>query len=249
MKYTIYNKSKNITYELHIDEIFTLIKENINDEYYKFINGDKIQINNNIVLNTQFICHRINTIEELNEIPKMFGVELDLRDDKNTGNLILSHDPFICGENFENYLETYNHNTLILNIKSERVELDCLHLMKKYNISNYLFLDSNLPMIYLLNNSYNNTNIFCRFSEFEPIESYYHIKNMISWIWVDCFTYLPLTYDTYSIFKNDGKKICIVSPELQKQPEKISIYRELLITQTIIPNAICCKLHNIILWI
>ena len=45
------------------------------------------------------------------------------------------------------------------------------------------------------------------------------------------------------------KKICIVSPELQGQKEKISLYRQQLIDNNIIPDAICCKEYNIYEWI
>jgi hypothetical protein len=38
----------------------------------------------------EYIAHRINTIKELKEIPKNYGVELDLRDFGN--RLILQHE-------------------------------------------------------------------------------------------------------------------------------------------------------------
>ena len=168
----------NINYELSISQILEIIKINLNKNYYKIIDNKKILINNNLVLNTQFICHRINKIDELVKIDNSFGIELDIRDDHKTEKIILSHDPFIDGENFENFLKYYHHNTLILNIKSERVELECLKLLKKYNINNYFFLDSSFPMIYLLNKEYNNNKIACRFSEYEPIENFLNISHM-----------------------------------------------------------------------
>lgn len=249
-KYFLYNFSKNETYNLEIHEIINIIKNNSNDEFYKIgICGKLIKINNEIAINTQFICHRINTIEELKKIPTMFGVELDIRDSIDTQSLILSHDPYSKGEDFEIYLKNYNHNTLILNIKSERTEIKCLEFMEKYNISNYFFLDSNMPMINHLNKTFGNNQIACRFSEYEPIESYQKIKDMVSWIWVDCFTEQPLTKSILDIFRKDGKKICIVSPELQNQFEKISDYRDKFLKESIVPDAICCKLDKIIEWL
>ena len=102
-----------------------------------------------------YINHRINKAEELDNINFNYGVELDLRD-KNK-EIILAHDPFEEGENFEDYLKKYherklNKNLMILNIKSERIEYKVLELIKKYNIENYFFLDSSFPMIYQLNN-------------------------------------------------------------------------------------------------
>jgi hypothetical protein len=204
-------------------------------------------------LKTKFIIHRINDLQHLDIIDPIYGVEIDLRDQsqhtcENT-NIILSHDPFKTGVNFESFLQRYNKDVLILNIKSERIEFECLKLLEKYNITNYFFLDSSFPMIYLLNKQYNNNNIACRFSEFEPIENYQSIENMIKYIWVDCFTKLSLNKTNYNIFKNDNKKICIVSPELQNQEEKITKYRDYMIENDLIPHYICCKEHNIILWI
>lgn len=240
----------NIFINDSVDEIIQTIKNNSNDEFYKIgICGKLIKINNEIAINTQFICHRINTIEELKKIPTMFGVELDIRDSIDTQSLILSHDPYSKGEDFEIYLKNYNHNTLILNIKSERTEPKCLDFMDKYNISNYFFLDSNMPMINNLNKNFKNNQIACRFSEYEPIESYQKIKDMVSWIWVDCFTEQPLTKSILDIFRKDGKKVCIVSPELQNQFEKISDYRDKFLKESIIPDAICCKFDRIIDWL
>ena len=68
----------------------------------------------------EFIAHRINTIDELKKLPEKYGVELDLRDDLN-GRIYIQHNPFEPGEDFENYLKEYRHETMILNIKSERI--------------------------------------------------------------------------------------------------------------------------------
>ena len=247
MKFKIIDKENNL-YNLKINEIIELIKKNNHKKFYKFINDKKIEINNKLVLNTQFICHRINNLEELKNINKQFGVEIDIRDNKKN-ELILVHDPFLDGELFEEYLKKYNHNTLILNIKSERVEFKCLELLKKYNIENYFFLDSSFPMIYLLNKELNINNIACRFSEFENINFFIDNKTMFSTVWVDCFSKFPLNKENYNLIKTEEKKICLVSPELQKQTEKIKIYRDYIIKNDIIPDMICCKNYNIYLWI
>jgi hypothetical protein len=243
----IYNEK--IINNLTINKIIELIKQNQKKKYFKIINDEEIEINNKLVCNTQFICHRINKLEELDKINYNFGVELDIRDDHKSGKLILAHDPFVDGEDFENYLQKYSHNTLILNIKSERVELECLKLLEKYNINNYFFLDSSFPMINLLNKRFNNNNIASRYSEYECLEFTENIKDLINWIWIDCFTILPLNKNIHERIKLLNKKICIVSPELQGQTEKIVIYRKQLIDNDIIPDAICCKEYNIYEWI
>ena len=248
MLYKIYEEESSIYYELKIDEIINLIKKNSKNIFYKFIENEKILINNTIVLETEFICHRINSIDELNNIPSIFGVEVDLRD-CNNGKIIMSHDPFVNGEDFENYLMEYKHNNIILNIKSERIEFECLKLLEKNNVNNYFFLDSSFPMIYLLNKDLKNNNFACRFSEYEPIDNLLNGISLYKYIWVDCFTMLPLNIENYKIIKNNNIKICIVSPELQKQPEKIKNCRDYIIKNKIIPDIICCKVDNIINWI
>lgn len=239
----------NVTYNFEIEQILDLIKKNLNKKFYKCIDNTKIEINNKIVSETQFICHRVNTLEELNKINKQFGTEIDIRDDNKSGKLILEHDPFVNGEYFEDYLQKYKHNTLILNIKSERIELDCLKLLEKYNIKNYFFLDSSFPMIYLLNKNYQNNQNACRFSEFENLQFFLDNKDMFSTVWVDCFTKFPLNKENYALMNKEKKNICIVSPELQKQPEKIEIYRNYIIEHKIIPTMICTKIYHIINWI
>ena len=79
----------------------------------------------------EFISHRVNTREELGKIPSEYGVELDLRDDLN-GRIYIQHNPFEPGEDFEEYLKAYHHGTMILNVKSERIEHKILELLSKY---------------------------------------------------------------------------------------------------------------------
>lgn len=194
----------------------------------------------------EFIAHRINNTQELKSIPVEYGVELDLRDDL-TGRIYIQHNPFESGEDFEEYLGQYNHGTMILNIKSERIELKILELLRKYNIEKYFFLDSSFPMIKLLSDQGENK-IALRFSEFEGLDTLFAMQGKIQWVWVDCFSRLPLDRDIYKKIKELGYKICIVSPELQGQPEKLVEYKEQLRKENIQPDAICTKLYNISKW-
>lgn len=193
-----------------------------------------------------YCCHRINTIKELKKIPKEYGIELDLRDNVN-GEIHIAHDPFILGELFEEYLKYYNHSFIILNIKSERIEWTVLEILKKYNISNYFFLDSSFPMIYQLILKGEN-NIAIRFSEFEGLDTIRNMENKIKWVWIDCFTKNPLHYDIYKKLKSMNYKLCFVSPELQNQPEKIEYYKKYFQENNIALDMICTKFYNIENW-
>jgi hypothetical protein len=193
-----------------------------------------------------FISHRINTISELTKIPTNFGIETDLRD--YSEDITIIHDPFLKGECIDSFLKNYNHSLIILNVKSERIEFKILDYINKYNIHNYFFLDCSFPMIYNLNKLGCN-NIAIRYSEFESIESVLLVKHMIKWVWIDCFTKFPLTYEDYLKIKNAGLKICIVSPELQnKSCNEIYKYKQFLLDNHFITDAICTKIYNIDKW-
>jgi len=192
-----------------------------------------------------FIAHRINTRAELAQVPHHFGVEIDVRDHGN--RLILQHDPFSDGEDLETYLSAYRHAHIILNIKSERIEHRVLELIRRFKITNYFFLDSTFPMIHMLSNQ-GERNIAVRFSEFEGLDTVLAMRGKIDWVWVDCFTRLPITAESYGILKHAGFKLCLVSPELQGRLQDIKLYRSILTKNKIDFDAICTKLVNTKLW-
>lgn len=193
-----------------------------------------------------YIAHRINTIEELDRLPSQYGVELDLRDDLN-GRIYIQHNPFEPGEDFEEYLKHYHHGLMILNIKSERIEHKVLELIGQYNVKSYFFLDSSFPMIKLLSDM-GETNIALRFSELEGLDTIRNMAGKATWVWVDCFTKLPIDKNSYSELKKLGYKLCMVSPELEGQPEKIDQYKTFLKENAIVMDAVCTKIYNMERW-
>ncbi|NBH34055.1 hypothetical protein D3Z58_10925 [Clostridiaceae bacterium] len=195
----------------------------------------------------EFIAHRINTLKELKELDTSYGVELDLRDDLN-GRVYISHNPFEPGEDFEEYLKHYHHGTMILNVKSERIEHKILELLKQYDIQNYFFLDSSFPMIKLLSDL-GEHNIALRFSELEGLDTIRNMAGKAKWVWVDCFSRLPIDKQSYQELKNMGYQLCMVSPELEGQPEKLSLYREQLSQEGIVMDAVCSKIYNVKFWV
>ncbi len=192
----------------------------------------------------EYIAHRVNTIEELRKLPAEYGVELDLRDDLN-GRIYISHNPFEAGEDFEEYCKEYHHGTMILNIKSERIEHQALELMQQYHIEKYFFLDSSFPMIKLLTDL-GVRQVALRFSELEGLDT---IRNMAGRAdWVDCFTKVPIDQESFRELKSLGYKLCFVSPELEAQEEKLPLYKQYLKEQGIIFDAICTKSYHIKDW-
>ena len=158
------------------------------------------------------ISHRRNTIAELVNTEKKYGVEVDIR--TNNNELIIHHDPFADGENFEEWLNYYNHDTLILNIKEEGLEARLLDLMKSKEINNFFFLDQSFPFIVKWMKQ-GMTKSALRFSEYESVYTALSLKDQVDWIWVDCFNVFPLSKEDYSRLKEANFKLCLVSPELQ----------------------------------
>lgn len=182
------------------------------------------------------IAHRINTIAQLQAVPTDYGVELDLRDSGE--RLILQHDPFSSGEDFEKYLQHWRHRLMILNIKSERIEHRVLELVHKYHVRDYFFLDSSFPMIRQLVKA-GERKVAVRFSEFEPVESALALAGQVDWVWVDCFSKMPLDGRTYGLLRRHFK-LCAVSPELQGRPaETIADYAKELSSYPL--DAVCTK--------
>ena len=196
-------------------------------------------------MGTLFIAHRINTSDVLNSIPSNFGVELDLRDRDDT--IIISHDPFSSGESFENYLNAYNHQLLVLNIKSERLEVKVVELLNKKNIGNYFFLDSTIPVMAFLSKICDKK-IASRHSIYEPIEMSRALKNICRWVWVDCINGIQISKDDFHELKNLGYKICIVSPDLYDTNASVSSFGKIFKTNGMIPDAVCAKVENFSIW-
>lgn len=194
----------------------------------------------------EFIAHRINTVEDLRNLPIEYGVELDLRDSLN-GRIYIQHNPFEEGEDFEDYLKEYHHGTMILNVKSERIELKIFELLPKYDVKTYFFLDSSFPMIYLLTKD-GEKNVALRISEFEGLDTARLMKGKCDWIWVDCFTKIPIGKQEYRELKDLGYKLCLVSPELQGRQNDINAYAKEILDKDIHFDAICTKEYNIELW-
>lgn len=199
----------------------------------------------------QFINHRVNTLTHLASVPSTNGVEIDVR--YHMDDLILHHDPYSHHRSspikLKEYLRGWAHTgPLILNIKTEGIELDCIQLMTEFDICNWFFLDLSMPYFAMFSEKarrreikkFGPENLAVRFSELEPIEYALSFSGSVGWVWVDCFENLPLDVSTAEVLKSAGFRICIVSPELQKHSlDRIQEFREKL---SIIPvDAICTK--------
>ena len=145
--------------------------------------------------------HRVNTIEQLINTPVELGVEVDIRSQGK--ELIIQHEPFDQGESFLEWLNFFKHGILILNVKEEGLETHLLRLMEKHNIKKFFFLDQSFP--FLRKTALTGENrCAVRMSEYESIETVLSLTGIVEWVWVDCFSQFPLTYQQTNTLQKKG---------------------------------------------
>jgi hypothetical protein len=180
------------------------------------------------------IEHRVNTIEHLRRVPPERGIEVDVRD--YDGELRLIHDPLQSGERLEDLLAAYRHALVIFNVKCDGLEGRIMDLAARYGVRDYFFLDlANPTLINLVRRGVRRVAV--RYSEFEPLEFALAFAGQADWVWLDCFTHLPLNPESYRRLHRHFK-LCLVSPELQKHPRSlIQSFRQQLRTMPV--EAVC----------
>ena len=193
--------------------------------------------------NMQLVIHRVNKVQELLKIPKQFGCEIDIR--SFNGKLVLNHEPYETGDLLKDYLDNYNHQLLVLNIKEAGIEEDVIKMVKSKRIKNYFLLDVEFPYLYKYSRL-GQKNIAVRFSEDEPIELAKKYKNKVNWVWIDTNTQLPLNEKIIEDLR--GFKSCLVCPERWNRPEDILVYRKKMSKFGFIPNAVMTSLQYVELW-
>ena len=181
----------------------------------------------------EIIVHRVNSINKLKKIPKIFGAEIDLRAYKS--KIILNHEPFKSGDTLDDFLKNYNHGTLILNIKEDGIENEVIKKVNKAKIRSFFLLDVEFPYIFksLKNRQ---KNIAIRFSENETIQTAKIFKNKFKWLWIDTVTKLPLNKKNIKIIKSF--KSCLVCPERWGRPNQIENYKKKLKLLKFLPDAV-----------
>jgi hypothetical protein len=188
----------------------------------------------------KLIAHRRNTLAELRSTDSRYGVEVDIRSEGP--RLVMHHDPLVGGEPFEEWINAYQHGTLILNVKEEGLEALLISLMAAKGIDDYFFLDQSFPFLVKWSKA-GERSCAVRVSEFEAIETALTLAGKVDWVWVDCFNYFPLTHQDAQRLKQVGFKLCLVSPELQGRnaESEIPLLANLLNERDIVADAVCTK--------
>lgn len=144
-----------------------------------------------------------------------FGTETDLRD--SGGRIVISHDiprgdELSLMDFFFIYQQSGCAGTLALNIKADGLQKEVIHQLHSFGIQNYFLFDMSVPdCLASLNHG---LECFARFSEFEPKSA---LWDKCQGVWYDSFSETELDLDLINTVINEGKRICIVSPELHKR--------------------------------
>ena len=120
-------------------------------------------------------------------------------------------------------------------------------MLPKYDVKTYFFLDSSFPMIWLLSQQ-GEKNIALRVSEVEGLDTPRNMAGKVDWIWVDCFSKIPIGKKEADELKALGYKLCLVSPELEGRTENIEMYKKQIEDMEIEIDAVCTKSYNIEQW-
>jgi hypothetical protein len=196
-----------------------------------------------------FIAHRVNQLDET-VAAEVFGaadgIEFDIRD--TGGDIVVQHDPFLGGQLFTDFLKFCPSNKFyIVNVKSEGIERRAIADLEAHGIMQFFLLDCSIPMMVRLGRE-GERRLAVRLSEYESLATVEAMAPFVSWVWVDVFTQLPLTNAIETSIRNNGLKLCLVSPELQGQQDKIVDYKTLLAKRGVTIDAVCSKLYNRGLW-
>jgi hypothetical protein len=191
----------------------------------------------------EIVVHRVNSIEMLAQVPTHFGAEIDLRADGS--RIILNHDPFKGGPDFDQWLEGYRHGLLVLNIKEAGIESEVLSRVRRRGVARFFLLDVEFPYLYRASREGERA-IAARYSEDEPLELAESYKSRIDWVWIDTNTRLPL--DAATVSRLSGVKTCLVCPERWGRPHDIPAYQSQMATLGFTPTAVMTALACTSLW-
>ena len=185
------------------------------------------------------ILHRVNDLQMLEKIPTNFGIEIDLH--AYGKRLVVHHNVFTDSVDFSQWLEAYNHELVILNIKEEGIESRVLDQITARGIENFFMLDVSFPAIVKLVRS-GEKRIAVRVSKYESVTSAMTLAGKIDWIWLDVFDGIPINKNDFNQLKTAGFKICLVSPELQGcDPSEIHSFKTTIKKLELSLDAVCTK--------
>lgn len=145
-----------------------------------------------------------------------FGIETDLRD--VCGKIVISHNMPKGDEiSFEELLQILDGRNLplALNIKADGQADEIKRLLTKYQHTNYFCFDMSIPeMVYQHKVG---LNVFTGMSDI--VQNPVMLKEA-GGVWLDCFNSDWFGREEILAIQKQGKKVCVVSPDLHKREFK-----------------------------
>ena len=187
------------------------------------------------------ILHRVNTLDELIKVNKLYGVEVDVH--AYGEKLIVHHNAFENGPALSDWLSLCGDRLVIFNIKEEGIEGQVREMVLESGVTNFMLLDLSFPALMKMTNM-GESRVAIRISEYESVENALLLESKIDWVWLDCFKGFPLSAEEFQILRSSSYKICLVSPELHGPPRnKNDIYSFQKFMRTIGAevDAVCTK--------
>jgi hypothetical protein len=152
-----------------------------------------------------------------------FGTETDLRD--RLGEIVISHD-MPCGEEItlDDLLSLVAHDSklLAINIKADGLAKLLSKAMEKYSREKWFVFDMSIPD--MRNHLEVGNPVFARMSEVEHTPPWFE---KIEGIWLDSFSDDWFDLTLIETLISQGKRVCVVSPELHGR-HHLNLWNKLL---------------------
>jgi len=151
-----------------------------------------------------------------------FGTETDVRD--LAGELVISHDPPRGGElPFAQFLELLAGQDLPLaiNIKADGLAKAVAQTLAGRGLTQWFVFDMSIPDT--LHQLRAGNPVYTRLSEYEPVPAF---ADRIEGVWLDAFLGDWWTPETIQHWLDQGKSVCIVSPDLH-QRDPLPLWQQL----------------------
>lgn len=183
------------------------------------------QAYDSIINQIEILAHRGYWLEEAEKNSKAaferafdngFGIETDLRD--ICGKIVISHNmPKGDEMSFEELLQILDGRNLplALNIKADGQAEEVKRLLEKYNHQNYFCFDMSIPEMFVQHKI--GLKVFTGISDIIPDPIMYKEANGV---WLDSFNSDWFGQKELQKILNQGKDVCIVSPDLHKREYK-----------------------------
>ena len=159
--------------------------------------------------------------------------------------LVVHHDPFQEGLDFNEWLVAFRHAFTIFNVKEEGLEREVRDRAVAAGIERFFMLDLSFPAL-LRMARLGERRLAVRVSEYEPVQQALLLAGMVEWVWLDVYFGFPVNKAEVIALKTAGLKLCLVSPELHgRDVEEITEMQKQMARDGLVMDAVCTKFPNL----